>query len=302
MLSSSRSEAHTDPSLLSSNPLPPPSPRHAPHPSHTARQNELQSLSDQQTAANTLAGALGRPLRATCISLPRIFTNAVELSPEFHLLESASPPGFCAELLAEVVGVVLGEVGVVVAHGVGVDGPHVVVEGFPSLQPHELHLDYFPRLGVHHALQHLVRQHLVRPQVAEQQLLGVELVEVAAEGDLSLAGRLQLESLAVVFELLEVLHGGKVDLLAAYVRHSFIPPVLLLVELLVDDVLLVGGVVEAWTGELEVVIIFAELAGQYLELIGNVAYLVPQEAEEFVVHVAGAEDLNEPTVLQREQH
>jgi hypothetical protein len=66
--------------------------------------------------------------------------------------------------------------------------------------------------------------------------------------------------------------------------------------------LFVGRIVKPRTGELKVVVGWAELAGMHFEFIRDVADLVPQKAEELVVHVALPEDLDKTVVVQSEQH
>lgn len=74
-------------------------------------------------------------------------------------------------------------------------------------------------------------------------------------------------------------------------------------QLLVDDMLRVGSIVQSRTGEFEMVeFLIAKLAGEYLELVRNVSDLIPQEAEQFVVHVAFLENFDEAVVVHLVQH
>ena len=113
----------------------------------------------------------------------------------------------------------------------------------------------------------------------------------------------QLIIIPVILQFLEVLNRRQQRILHPPNALPLILADLLLVDLLVDDVLLVGRVVQLGAGELEVVeLLLAVLARQHLELIGDVADLIPDEAEELVVHVAFLEDLDEASVVQLEQH
>jgi hypothetical protein len=72
-----------------------------------------------------------------------------------------------------------------------------------------------------------------------------------------------------------------------------------LVDIFVDYVLFIGDVVQAGACEFEMIEIMAVLTRFDLEFIRDVFAFVAEEAEEFVVHVALAEDLDEGLVTQR---
>ena len=66
--------------------------------------------------------------------------------------------------------------------------------------------------------------------------------------------------------------------------------------------LLVGNKMQSGAGKFEVIEVVAELAGFYLELIGDVSAFVSEEAVELVVHIAFSEYLYESWEFQREEH
>ncbi len=65
--------------------------------------------------------------------------------------------------------------------------------------------------------------------------------------------------------------------------------------------LLVGCIVQSRTGELEMVIIFAELAGHNFKLIWDIPAFVPEETKQFVVHIALPEYVDKGGVVQGEE-
>lgn len=104
--------------------------------------------------------------------------------------------------------------------------------------------------------------------------------------------------ISVILQLLEVFHRCKEHVLLPFDALPRIPANLLLVDFLIDYVLLIWGIVQLGTGELEMVELpLAVLAGEHLELVWDVADLVTNETEELVVHVAFFEDFDETSVV-----
>ena len=72
-----------------------------------------------------------------------------------------------------------------------------------------------------------------------------------------------------------------------------------LIDLLVDDVLLVGNVMQSWAGELEVIELFTELTRLNLEFIRDISTFVAEEAEELIIHVTFPENFDEFFIFHR---
>lgn len=231
--------------------------------------------------------------------LPHVALRPLHLQLQLLLLHLPLQSRLRTELLIQIVRVVLREVRVEIGHDVRVDDPHVVVEGLLFLQPNEFLLDYLSCLRVEHAFQHFVGEKLAVLGTVESS--GVQSHRGYGQDHTGFQlNNLQLG--AIVFDLLVVLNRRKGGYFGPGKRSSRIEAHLLAVKLLIDDVLLVGHIVKPRTGELEVAVGGAELAGVHLELIGNIADLIPQKAEELVVHVALPKDLDKTVVAQSEQH
>ena len=97
----------------------------------------------------------------------------------------------------------------------------------------------------------------------------------------------------VPFYFFVVLHGGESQIFFPFEAFSRILAFFLFVDVFVDDVLLVGNKMQPGAGKFEVIEVVAELAGFYLELIGDVSAFVSEEAVELVVHIAFSEYLYE---------
>ena len=106
----------------------------------------------------------------------------------------------------------------------------------------------------------------------------------------------------VPFYFFVVLHGGESQIFFPFEAFSRILAFFLFVDVFVDDVLLVGNKMQPGAGKFEVIEVIAELAGFYLELIGDVSAFVSEEAVELVVHIAFSEYLYESWEFQREEY
>ena len=132
--------------------------------------------------------------------------------------------------------------------------------------------------------------------LGEAALLGVGVASLAK----GLAGHGSFIAAAalVAFHLLVELQRRKAEILFARDTNAAVLSGPLPVEFLVDDVLRVWHEVQSRAGEFVVVVGLAVLAVVDLELIGNVAALIAEEAVQLVVHVAAPEGLNESLVVE----
>lgn len=106
-----------------------------------------------------------------------------------------------------------------------------------------------------------------------------------------------------VLQLLVVFDWREEAVLHPIYSPPLVPAFLFFMYFFVNDVLLIGGIVKLGTCEFEVIELFiAELAGEDFELVRDISNLVSDEAEQLVVHVTLLEDLNEPIVVQPEEH
>lgn len=83
----------------------------------------------------------------------------------------------------------------------------------------------------------------------------------------------------ISFHFLIVLHRLKGLELDPNDITSIISPNSFLIQLLIDDMLLIGNVVESWAREFEMVKILAKLTGHHLELVRDIPALVSQKAK-----------------------
>lgn len=106
----------------------------------------------------------------------------------------------------------------------------------------------------------------------------------------------------VVIHFFEVLKRSECLIFGSDCEFPFISALFLAVQLLINDMLNVWHVMQAWAGEFVVVVGFAELAVVDFKLIGNIAALVSQKTVKFVVHIAGSEGFDEGLVVQGIKH
>ena len=106
----------------------------------------------------------------------------------------------------------------------------------------------------------------------------------------------------VPFYFFVVLHGRETKIFLPFETFSGILAFFLFVDVFVYDVLLIGNKMKSRAGKFEMVEIVAELAGFYLELIGDVSAFVSEEAVELVIHIAFSEYLYESWEFQCEEN
>ena len=184
-------------------------------------------------------------------------------------------------------------------HGVEGDAPDVVLEILQPLPFYQLLLNDLSDHVLPGSLNSCEGSRPVKFLLAGDQFNGCEVLGycfLKNIGDFmfgKISGSNSGHVIFIPFYFFVVLHGGETKIFLPFEMFSGILAFFLFVDVLVYDMLLVGNKMKSGAGKFEVVEIVTELAGFYLELIGDVSAFVSEEAVELVIHIAFSEYLYE---------